>query len=260
MKRTNLIPLVIVVLTISFVGYFTAIVSAQNAAATVPRPYQVAVVDIAQLIKNHPTFIAKQKELEEYTKNKQNEFNTRKLAIQDREKTLNALKLTPGTQEHDKAIEEITTKVTELEKDFKIVQRKLMTDNTVVLYEVYMDIRKEIDAIAKQAQLAQVMDYRSLEANPADPNSVAALLEQNLIWYADNLEISQAVINNVYTRRNLKANIPNIKVLREQEKAKSLEAANKNTTPSATTNSVLNPNSAINSAGNTPQTGFTRPQ
>ncbi|MDR2171272.1 MAG: OmpH family outer membrane protein [Planctomycetaceae bacterium] len=221
MKRTNLIPLV-VVLALSFAGYITTAVNAQSAAATA-RPYQVAVVDIAQLIKNHPSFMAKQKELLEFSNAKEREFNERKMKISDREKTLNGLNLKPGTKEHDDAVAEITTGVTNLEKDVKIAQRKLITENSIILHTVYKEIREEIDFVAKQAQIAQVMDYRTIEAtNPADPNAVAAMLEQNLIWYHENLDISQAIINRIYAKRNQTANVPDIKALRAQEKQAAL--------------------------------------
>ncbi|MDR0391690.1 MAG: OmpH family outer membrane protein, partial [Planctomycetaceae bacterium] len=105
-KKTNWIPLVLVLFTLGVVGCVTAVVIAQNAStAQTPRPYQVAIVDIGQLIKNHPTYIEKQKELQELVKAKENEFNTRKLAISDREKKLAAQGLTPGTKEHDAAVE-----------------------------------------------------------------------------------------------------------------------------------------------------------
>jgi hypothetical protein len=220
-KKTNWIPLVLVLFTLGFVGCVTAVVIAQNAStASTPRPYQVAIVDIAQLIKNHPTFVTKQKELQEYAKNKENEFNTRKLAIAEREKKLSAQSFAPGTKEHDAAVEEITSSVTTLEKDVKIAQRKLMTENSMILHDAYKEIREEIALIAKQAQIAQVMDYRTIDANPADPNAVATMLEQNLIWYDDNLDISQAIVNRLYSKRNQTANIPNIKLRREQEKLK----------------------------------------
>jgi signal recognition particle GTPase len=148
------------------------------------------------------------------------------MVISEREKTLNAHQLTPGTPDHDRAVEEITSKVTELDKDVKIAQRKLMTENSIILHDVYKEIREEINLIAKQAGIAQVMDYRTVEANPADPNSVATMLEQNLIWYDENLEISQAIINRLYGKRNQTTNIPNIKLLREQEKQAAIAAKN----------------------------------
>jgi Skp family chaperone for outer membrane proteins len=217
-KRTNWIPLVVVFLTLGLAGYVVAVVSAQNSgAAAPPRPYQVAIVDIAQLIKNHPNFIAKQKELQDFAKSKEAEFNKRKLDLSEREKTLNAHNLVPGTKEHDDAVNEITTSVTTLEKDVKIAQRKLMQDNSIILHAVYKEIREEIGLIAKQARIAQVMDYRTFDANPADPNAVATMLEQNLIWYDEDLDISQAIVNRLYSKRKITANIPNLKLLRDQK-------------------------------------------
>jgi Skp family chaperone for outer membrane proteins len=248
-KKTNWIPLVVVALTFGLAGYITTIACAQTASAPQQRPYQVAIVDIAQLIKNHPTFVAKQKELKKFADEKETEFNARKASIQDREKSLNELKLTPGTADHAKAVDEITTKITLLEKDVKIAQRQLMTDNSIVLYDVYKEIREEIDSIAKQSQIAQVMDYRTLDANPADPNAVAAMLEQNLIWHADSLEISQFVINRIYQKRNLTASIPDIKKLRDQEKQLLIDAKNNTTTQRTTTNTGTPTNTPLGAVG-----------
>lgn len=222
-KRTNWIPLV-VVLVLGFAGVVTSVASAQTGATTAtaaaqpqPRPYQVAVVDIAQLIKNHPEFIAKQEELQKFAKSKEVEFEARKQAIADREKTLTGLKLTPGTPDHDKAVAEITTLVTDLDKDVKIAQRKVMTENSIILYNVYKEIREEIGVVAKAGRIAQVMDYRPIEATAADQNSVAAMLEQSLIWHDDNLDISQYIVNRLYQKRQI-AKIPDLKEVREKEK------------------------------------------
>jgi Skp family chaperone for outer membrane proteins len=224
---------------LGFAGYIAAVVSAQSSASAPPRPYQVAVVDIAQLIKNHPGFIAKQKDLQEFAKSKESEFNTRKMELVEREKTLTSLKLTPGTPDYDKAMEEVTSKVALLDKDVKIAQRKLMTENSIILHEVYKEIRDEIGLVAKQAQIAQVMDYRTIDANPADPNAVATMLEQNLIWYDDNLDISQAIANRLYAKRKLDAKtVPNIKLARERDKQEAISRndpqTRANTTPTTT--------------------------
>jgi Skp family chaperone for outer membrane proteins len=237
-KRTNWIPLV-VVLILGFAGVVSSVANAQTAtAAAQPRPYQVAVVDIAQLIKNHPDFTAKQEELQKFAKEKEVEFEARKQKIQEREKTLTGLKLTPGTPEHDKAVAEITTLVTDLDKDVKIAQRKVMTENSIILHNVYKEIRDEIGVVAKAAQIAQVMDYRPIEATPADQNSVAAMLEQSLIWHDDNLDISQAIVNRLYQKRQI-AKVPNLKAIREKEKQAAAAAQNPQatgTTPQIGTN------------------------
>ncbi|MDR1479876.1 MAG: OmpH family outer membrane protein [Planctomycetaceae bacterium] len=231
----NCIPLVAAFLLLGVAGYVVDVANAQTStAAAQPRPYQVAVVDIAQLIKNHPTFITKQKELQEYAKGKEAEFETRKLAIANREKTLTDLKLTPGTPDHEKAVEEVTSLVTTLDKDVKIAQRKVMTENSIILYETYKEVREEIANVAKQAKIAQVMDYRTMDANPADPNSVGAMLEQNLIWYDDNLDISQAIVNRIYQKRNI-ATVPNLNALRAQEKAAAVASPSRET-PARTAN------------------------
>ncbi|MDR1289921.1 MAG: OmpH family outer membrane protein [Planctomycetaceae bacterium] len=238
-KRTNWIPLV-VVLVLGFAGVVSSVANAQTGAAAAqpqPRPYQVAVVDIAQLIKNHPDFTAKQEELQKFAKNKEVEFEARKQKIQEREQTLSGLKLTPGTPDHDRAVAEITTLVTDLDKDVKIAQRKVMTENSIILHNVYKEIRDEIGVVAKAGRIAQVMDYRPIEATPADQNSVAAMLEQSLIWHDDNLDISQYIVQRLYQKRQI-AKIPDLKALREEEKAKAL-TDNLNRKESRTANSTV---------------------
>jgi Skp family chaperone for outer membrane proteins len=254
-KLTNWIPLVIFATTLSITGFVAKNVNAQaagtNTAATTatrpPVPYQVAVVDIAQLIKYHPDFESRQKGLQELAQQKDKEFSARKTEIEQRRATLAAHNYQPGTKEHDDYVSEITMKGTEFDKDLKLTQRKLVTENSKILYEIYKEVQEEIAVVAKGYKIAQVMDYRSIEAAPNEPQSVAAMLEQNLIWYDDALDISQAIMNRLYEKRGRQKDTVNLKTARAKEKEEAKQAAAPKVPPVA---GAVNP--SFGSAANNP--------
>ncbi|MDR3181430.1 MAG: OmpH family outer membrane protein [Planctomycetaceae bacterium] len=195
---------------ISFVlvfGFAAGAYAQQAAAPAAPAdaglPTMVAVVDVAQLIKAHPDFKAKQEALQAKIKQADGIFQERQKKIQDKQKALEASQLKPGTPEHQRQLDEITNDLADFEKDAKQQQRKLALENSRIMYETYQDIKQVVKAFCMKRRIAQVTDYRSFEPNPAEPQSVAEDMDQKLVWFDDRLDITRLVIRDMYTSRGL---------------------------------------------------------
>ncbi|MGL4943681.1 MAG: OmpH family outer membrane protein [Thermoguttaceae bacterium] len=175
--------------------------AAAPAAAPAALPSLVAVVDLAQLIQNHPDFKGKMEAL-------QNEFRTKEAAFQQRQQEVetkaNELKnsvFKPGTPEYLKASDEIASMMGALEADAKKTQREIAIRNSNILFETFQDIKREIAAFANAKGIAQVTDYRQFEVNPNDPQAVSDDMEQKLVWFNSSLEITDVILRQMYQRR-----------------------------------------------------------
>ncbi|MDR2705779.1 MAG: OmpH family outer membrane protein [Planctomycetaceae bacterium] len=166
-------------------------------------PQFVAVVDVAQLIKEHPEFRGKQEALQEKVRAEEAKFRARQQQITDKDKALQTSAAKPGTPEHQRQVDEIANEYADFEKDVKTMQRKFALENSKIMYDTYQDIKKVIGEFAKKRNIAQVTDYRVFEVNPAEPQLVAEDMDQKLVWFDDRLNVTELVINELYAARNM---------------------------------------------------------
>ena len=172
------------------------------AGQSAPMPNLVAVIDVAQVIKAHPEFMTRQQALAEQVKGAEATFQKRQDAITDKQKKLEGSQFRPGSAEYERAASDITKEMAEFETDAKTLQRKFALENSKIMYDTYQDIRGTIGRYATSKGIAQVTDYREFEANPADPQTVAEDMDQRLVWFNPNLNITRYIISQLYAARN----------------------------------------------------------
>jgi Skp family chaperone for outer membrane proteins len=166
-------------------------------------PNFVAVVDVAQLIREHPEFRGKQEALQKEVQTEEAKFRTRQQQIEDKNKALQNSGFKPGTAEHQKQVDEIANEYADFEKEVKAMQRKFALANSRIMYDTYQDIKKVIRDFAKARRIAQVTDYRVFEVNPAEPQLVAEDMDQKLVWFDEQLNITEFIIKEMYAVRGL---------------------------------------------------------
>ncbi|MGL4594990.1 MAG: OmpH family outer membrane protein [Thermoguttaceae bacterium] len=171
--------------------------AAQQPAAP---PVFVAVVDVAQLIKAHPQFQQKQDALQSQVQQEEARLMAKRNAIADQEKKLTASSLKPGTPDYDRETETIQNAYTEFEKEARNANRRFGLESSKIMYETYQDIKREIGEYARARRIAQVTDYRMVEPNPAEPQTVMEDMDQKLVWFDSQLNITDVIISSMQKR------------------------------------------------------------
>lgn len=186
--------------TILFVGLCVAFgfISQANAQGL---PQFVAVVDVAQLIKEHPEFTAKQKNLQAIVQAEETKFRARQQQIVDKEKALANGPHKAGTKAHQDLMEEIASDYADFDKDAKAMQRKFALENSRIMYETYKDIKQVLGQFCQARRIAQVTDYRMFVPSPHEPQSVMEDMEQKLVWFNVSLDITPYIVDQIYQRR-----------------------------------------------------------
>ena len=205
MKKNHWITLTIGIAIVLGTYVVPAIAQTQPAAqqAQAPSPTIVAVMDVAQVIKLHPLFMEAQANLKREIDQAEADFKIRQDAIASKQKALEASPHKPGTQEYNRALEEITNNIADFERDARNQQRKFALANSQIMYDTYKDIKKVINTFAIANGIAQVTDYREFEPNPANPQEVAEDMDQRLVWFNPGLNITEHIIRSVYAARGL---------------------------------------------------------
>jgi len=201
-KKTHWITLIVgiaIVLGIYTVPAITQ--STQQQAAQIP--YLVAVLDVAQVIKSHPEFVQRQSALAEKVKSAESTFQKRQEAIAAKQKSLEASPHRPGSPQHQQMLDDIASDLADFERDAKTEQRKFALENSKIMYDTYQDIKATIHKYASARGIAQVTDYREFEANPAEPQTVAEDMDQRLVWFNPQLNITRVIIGEIYAARGM---------------------------------------------------------
>jgi len=184
-------------------GIYAVPAIAQQTQQAPQIPYLVAVLDVAQVIKAHPDFTARQGALAEKVKAAEATFQKRQEAIAGKQKSLEASPHRPGSPQHQQILDEIAGDLADFERDAKTEQRKFALENSKIMYDTYQDIKATINKYATARGIAQVTDYREFEPNPADPQTVAEDMDQRLVWFNPQLNITRVIIGEIYAARGM---------------------------------------------------------
>ena len=199
MKKIHWITLTIGITIVLGIFAVPAITQTQpQAAPQAAAPIYVAVLDVAQVIKQHPVFVEQQAALKTQIDQAEGMFQKRQEAIAEQQKRLEASSLKPGSPEYVQAVEKIAAEVADFERDARAQQRRFALENSKIMYETYKDIKGIIGRFAVANGIAQVTDYREFEPNPAQPESVAEDMDQRLVWFNPSLNITTRIVQQVY--------------------------------------------------------------
>jgi len=183
--------------------YAIPAITQQSPPAAPQIPYLVAIIDVAQVIKQHPDYVSRQQELTDRVNAAEANFSKRRDNIANKQKSLEGSQLRPGSPEHQRALDDIANDLAEFEKDAKTQQRKFGLESSNIMYDVFQDIKGTIKQYASTRGIAQVTDYRQFEVHPADPQTVAEDMDQRLVWFDSRLDITQVIIGQIYAARNM---------------------------------------------------------
>ena len=201
MKRKHWITLIAgiaLVLGVYAVPAITQQPAAQPAAAA-QRPYQVAVIDVMQVLRAHPDFTIKQAALQEDINKTEADFTAKQRAIEEQKKQLDESQLSPNSPQYQQAFDALARQVAQFEADVRAQHRRFALRSSEIMYETYQDIKGTVERVCRASGIAQVTDYREFTVNPADPQSVADDMDQRLVWFDPQLNITQAIIVQIRT-------------------------------------------------------------
>ena len=200
----------ILIVALIAIGYFVsqAVTQAPPSAAPAPLPSLVAVVDVAQLIKRHPDFKAKQEALQGEMLAKEAYFKEKQEKIAAKERGFAALNLRQNSPEHTKAMDEIQSDYAEFDREAKAEQRRFVLKNSHIMYDTYKEIKLEIGKFARSKGIAQVTDFREFEPDPTIPSSVAEDMDQKLVWFDSRLDVTEHILAQMCAARTPPVPVP----------------------------------------------------
>ena len=203
MKKNHWVTLTIGIAIILGIYAVPAITQTQPAVQQAATPFYVAVVDVAQIMRQHPVFMERQSALKAQIDRAEADFKQRQETIEGKRKALEASPHKPGSTEYQQQLDIISNEMADFERDARTLQRRFALENSKIMYETFQDIKATIHKYAIGRGIAQITDYRKFTPDPADPQSVAEDMDQRLVWFNPVLEITDKIIGEVYASRGM---------------------------------------------------------
>ena len=167
---------------------------------------QIAVIDISRIFKEHPRFIEEMARLKSRVESEDAKMKARADRLQSLADELKTLK--PGSQEYKDKERLIASERAQMQIDIQVQRKEFLQQEAAIYKEIYESVKIQVANYASRAGLAAVVRYTKppAEADPEQPNSVLAEIQQDLVWFAPQLDITNHILASLGARANPSAN------------------------------------------------------
>lgn len=188
----------------AFIVVLGGSVFAQQAGQAAPQQGQVSprigVVDFVEILKAHPKYNKEAKDIQTQIQQLQALFVDQQKQLQNKSKVLDTFKV--GSKEFMDANDAISQEAAHSESEANKAMRNIRLTGFKQQYEAYKSIREEVAESAKEFGIVAVIDIRSIEDNTDDLGAIEMSMSQPVIWYHQNVDLTNKVITRLNTRFN----------------------------------------------------------
>lgn len=171
---------------------------ATAASAQMPGPdaanvkkYNLAVVDIGLIFKNHPGFRAQMESMKGEVQGIEQQLEQDRQAIVTKEQSKSQFK--PGTQEFSN----IDDQVAKAKADFQLKMQKMrkgfLQREAQVYHQTYKQVSATIESYAKYYEIGLVLRYNGEAADPAQRESVLREINKP-VQFQNGIDITQDIL------------------------------------------------------------------
>lgn len=198
----NLIVLATFVVTVANLTCFTGTASAQTAApaaaASPTTPMRVGLVDMGQVFKDYKKFEVLRADLKDEisaTDEKAKAIAEKGQSIQAELKTFKE-----GSKEYIDRESDLTKLSTEFEAFRKNAQREFERAEAKIYQQIYLEVVDAVKKAAKYHNYTMVMRFTRPDYNVTDPKKVPLLLNQQVVYYDPEDDLTEAVVDYLNRR------------------------------------------------------------
>lgn len=161
---------------------------------------QIAVIDISRVFKEHPRFIESMAGLKSLVEAEDAKMKARADRLQATADELKSLK--PGSPEYKERERYVASERAQMQIDIQVQRKEFLEQEAAIYKQIYEGIKLEVASYASRAGLAAVIRVTSLppEADPNQPNTVLSQIQQDLVWFHPQLDITNQILANLKAR------------------------------------------------------------
>jgi Skp family chaperone for outer membrane proteins len=169
-----------------------------GAAPAAPIPPIIGTVDMDAVFKGYEKFKSINKDFQAAVFARQNELM--KLESEAKEETQMLSKLTPGTADFKKHEDRVTELKARFAAGREQAQREFQARESENVATIYKEVQLMVTAWAQYRKMNYVFRVTNLQPNGADPSSVMAALQNNVVYFDPRNDITNDVIYNLNRR------------------------------------------------------------
>jgi Skp family chaperone for outer membrane proteins len=174
------------------------------AAAPVPAPSAatpptIVLLDLEAAMKAHPIYKAEKERIEAQAKTLESQMQAEAQNLMKLREALTTSTLKPGTPEYRTEEEKILRRKTDATIKFEMAQKELQQADAKIYYRIYTEIQKEAADICQANHFTMVLRFRSQQPNPDKPETLAAALNQSVIYHS-GVDITGHLIDRLKKR------------------------------------------------------------
>ncbi|MBI2824232.1 MAG: OmpH family outer membrane protein [Planctomycetia bacterium] len=164
-------------------------------ASLASAPCNVAIIDLAYILKKHAGFQQRMEELRHEAETVENEIKGKRDAIQKLAQRLDDY--TKGSPDYKNLEEDITKRQADLGVDFNIAKKKFQEAEARVYYEAYQQVLAEVRKHAEATGISLVMKFDGDEANKDNPDDVRRDLYKLVLYYNQAIDITPVILDRL---------------------------------------------------------------
>lgn len=167
----------------------------------------VALVDMAQVFDNHPSFKQQLQALKLDADTLQNTvIQQRDQITQEAESA--GLIFKPGTPEFKEKEKELAMKLAQLDVNSKTAMRDLMAREARLHYDVYREVSQLIENYCLNNQVRLVLRYNRPTIDRQDPESIMQLINSMVVYHQPNQDITALIIGALRQTSTQQSQLP----------------------------------------------------
>ena len=158
----------------------------------------IALVDVGLIFKKHPLF-------EQYMNDLQADMQRADAAMKKERDSVKALQdrlsaYKPGTPEYEDLERQIVGKLADLNARVTIQRKDFLKAEAKIYHMIYQQVQEEIENFAAANGVLAVLRFNSEPMDVEQPDAIARGLNNNVIWWHKNLDITPYILENLKRR------------------------------------------------------------
>ena len=198
MKKSRLVAAMAAsVVSLSLIAVYVLV--APNAVAQQPARVgmapTVALVDVTYIFKNHGRFKSMMEDLKTDMEKTQADWKRQGEAVNKMAENLQNYRA--GTPDYKALEEEIVNQKSKIQAQVALAKKEFLQREAKIYYNVYQEIMQEVQYVAAANNISMVLSFNGDPVNPEKPEDVARGLNQPVVYYAKELDITPLILKRV---------------------------------------------------------------
>ncbi len=156
---------------------------------------KIALLDVSLVFKNHTRFKARMEDMKVRLKMAEDRLTAERTRLQKMQAQVREFK--PGTPDYKKLEMDFAKGKASLAVSAEMTQKEFVEMEARIYFDVYNEIQQAVHAYCSANGISLVWRYSSTKPDVARPDTVLAHINKPVVYHANGLDITNAILQQV---------------------------------------------------------------